>query len=112
MALYNADPDHLTCEALEQVLKIPTETITKMNANEIFDMANSIKNRLTSSYDDYVQHLASAVQAMDEIGVDELVSEELRNKIKNIQADPIQVKEFVSNTRRCFTELSGDKLDP
>jgi hypothetical protein len=112
MALYNADPDHLTCKALEQVLKIPTENITKMSANDVFDMANSIRDRLNTGYDEYIQHLASTVQAMKEIGVGDLVSEELRNKIKDIQADPAQVKELVANTRHCLNELSGNELEP
>lgn len=112
MALYNADPDHLTCRALEQVIKVPTGNIIEMSSSEIFDMANNIKNRLTPGYDEYVQYLASAVQAMQEIGVGELVAEELRNRIKGIQPDPVQVKELVANTRRCFSELRGDDSEP
>ena len=112
MALYSADPDHLTCNALKQILKVPIEDITEMSSNEIFDLANSIKDRQLTGHDAYMQYLASAVQAMKEIGMDEHVSDDLRNKLKDIQADPEQVKKLVTNARRCLTELSGGELEP
>ena len=111
MALYSIDPGHLTYRGIEQLLKTPIENITDMSANEVFDLANSIKDRLTTSYDVYVRQLASAVQAMQEIGVGELVSMELRNKIKDIQADPVQVKELVAISHCCFEGLSGGELE-
>ena len=112
MALYSADPDHLTCNALKQILKVPVEDITEMSSNEIFDLANSIKDSQLSGHDAYMQYLASAVQAMKEIGMDEHVSDDLRNKLKDTQADPQQVKNLVTNARRCLTELSGGELEP
>ena len=112
MALYNADPDHLTCKALEQVLQLPVKTITEMNAKEVFNMANRIKDRITIDYDEYIQYLASAVQAMKELGVEAKVSEELRNRINGIQAEQAKVKKLVANARSCLTELSGDKFEP
>ena len=48
---------------------------------------------------------------MEELGVAALVSEELRDGIKGIPADPAQVKELIANARRCLSELSGDGLD-
>ncbi len=111
MALYSADPNHLTCRALSKVLKIPSNKISKMSSNQIFDLANTIKVQLTSRYDEYVQFLASAVQAMKEIGVGELISEELQIRIKGIQADPIKVKELVANSRRDFAELCQDEFE-
>jgi hypothetical protein len=110
MALYSADPDHLTCKALKQILNVPIGDITEMSANEVFDLANSIKDRHLTGYDAYIQYLASAVQAMNEIGMDEYVSEDLHNRLKDIQADPEQVKNLVTNARRCLAELSGDEL--
>jgi len=108
MALYNADPDHLTCKALEQVLKVPVVTITQMNAKEIFDLANRIKNDQKISYDDYTHFLSSAVQAMKELEVETPELEELRKQINGIDADPEQVRKLVANTRRCLSELSGE----
>lgn len=110
MALYNADPDHLTCKSLDEVLKTPLKDIVEMSTHEIFDMANRIKNRLTVSYGEYVQHLASKVQAMKELGVGKHISGEFVNKIENYQADPAQVKALVTNSRRCYAELSGNEL--
>ena len=111
LAIYNADPNHKTCKAVEQVLKIPAEKINKMSANEIFDMANRIKSRLTIGYDEYIQYLASAVQAMKNLGVKARVTEDLRNRIKDIQADPALAKELVANSRHSLAELSGDEVE-
>lgn len=111
MSLYNADPDHLTCKALEQVIKVPLEDITTLSTKEVFDLVISIKGKLTISYDEYVQQLASAIWAIKEIGVGELVSDELIHKLKEIQVDPIQVKAFVESSRRCYVELCTDELD-
>jgi len=111
MSLYNSDPDHLTCKALQQVLEVPVVDITGMNTSQVFEMANSIQDRLAIDYPVYLQHLASAVQAMKEIGVEALISEELLDGVKDIPVEPAQVKELVTNARRCLSELSGDGLD-
>lgn len=111
MSLYNKDPDHLTCKALEQVLKIPTGNIAEMSTHEVFDLANHIKDRLTISYDEYVQYLASVVQAMKELGIEAEMSVELLYKLQDIQADLEQVKALVANARRCFSDLCGDEFE-
>ena len=110
MSLYNADPDHLTCRALQQVMEVPVEDIAGMSTNQIFELANRIKDSLTIDYPEYLQHLASAVQAMKEIGVEALVAEELRDGVKDIPPEPTQVKELVANARRCLSELSEEGL--
>ena len=112
MSLYNADPNHLTCKALEQVLQIPATTLSAMSDNEVFDTANSIKNKLLPGYDEYVRYIVAMVQAMKEIGVKPQISEELLNKIKDIQADPALVEELVENSRHCHAELSSDEFEP
>lgn len=110
MSLYNADPDHLTCKALEQVLKIPTGNIAEMSTHEVFDLANHIKDRMTISYDEYIQYLASVVQAMKELGIEAEISVELFYKLQNIQPDPEQVKSLVANAHRCFSDLFGNEF--
>ena len=45
------------------------------------------------------------------IGVGELVSIELRDKIKDIQADPVQVKELVAISHFSFAALSDGELE-
>jgi hypothetical protein len=112
MALYSADPDHLTCNALKQILDVPVEDITKMSPFEIFDLANSIKDRQLTGHDAYMQYLASAVQAMEDIGMEEYISDDLLMKLRGIQADPEQVKKLVTNTLDCLTDLSGGQLGP
>jgi len=111
LSLYSADPDHLTCKALQQLFKVPVEDIAEMSAKEIFDTANHIQERLTVSYDEYLQYLSSSIQAMKVLGVEHLVSDELRSRIKGGQSDPVQVKELVTNTRRYLSELSCDGIE-
>ncbi len=108
MSLYNADPDHLTCRALQQVMEVPVEELAGMSSNQIFELANLIKNRLAVDYPEYLQILAAAVQAMKELGVEALIAEELLEGTKGVPAEPMQVKELVTNARRCLSELSGD----
>ena len=112
MALYSADPDHLTCNALKQILDVPIEDITKMSPFEIFDLANTIKHLQLTGHDAYMQYLASAVQAMKDIGMEEYISDDLLKKLKGMHADPEQVKDLVTNTLHCLTDLSGGRLSP
>jgi hypothetical protein len=48
---------------------------------------------------------------MKELGVEALVPEELLHGIKDIPAEPTQVKELVANAHRCLSELSGEGLE-
>ena len=112
VALYSGDTGHLTCKALQQIVKVPVEDLAEMSANEIFDMANQIKERMTISYDEYIQYLASSVYAMKDLGVEALVPEELRNRIKGTQADPALVKELVVNSRHSLAEMGGGEVEP
>lgn len=112
MSIYNGDPDHLTCKAISQLLKIPTEDITKMSEKEVFNMANDIRDYMDTGYNEYMKYLASAVQAMKEIGVGESVSEELYAFTKDVQSDSAQVKKLTEDTRRCFSELSDEQSPP
>ena len=109
MALVSGDPDHLTCKALHQVVSIPPTELADMSVRGIFDTANRIQKRLTINYVEYIQYLASAVQAMKELGVDALLAEDLRNRIKDTKADPSQVRKLVTNTRRYLSELSCEE---
>lgn len=112
MALYNGDPNHLTCKALEQTLKVPTQKIIEMSANQVFDLANTIREHLTISYDEYLHYLAAAVQAIKDIGEGERISAELHNEIRGIKVDSTQVKELVENSRRCINKLiAQDNLE-
>lgn len=110
MSLYNEDPDHLTCKALEEVIKIPSGNIAAVSTHEIFNLANNIKERLAISYDEYVQYLASAIQAMKELDIEAEISVELLYKLQNIQPDPEQVKALVANAHRSFSDLCGNEF--
>ena len=110
MALFSGDPDHLTCKALQQVFKVPVVDMAEMSTKDVFDRANRIQERLTISYDEYIQYLASSIQAMKLLGVEDLISDELHSRIKGVQSDPVQVTELVTNTRRYLSELSCDEI--
>jgi hypothetical protein len=112
LALYSGDPGHLTYKALQQIVKIPVEDLARMSANEIFDTANHIKERLTISYDEFIQYLASSFHAMKDLGVEAHVPEKLRNKVKGTQADPALVKELVANSRLSLAEMGGEEVEP
>ena len=105
MVLFSADPDHMTCKAIDQVINIPESKIKNMSARGIFDMAIGIKKHLTIGYDDYLKYLASAVQAMKELGMEDLISESLYDRSRESQADPVEVKQYVENSRKCLAEM-------
>ena len=110
MALYSGDPDHLTYKAIKQLLNVSIEDITEMSAHEVFDLENSIKDSHLTGYDAYMQYLDSAVQALKEIGMAEHVSEELHNKLKDIEEYTEKDNELVASANRCFPAWCGDKL--
>jgi hypothetical protein len=94
---------------VNEVLKFPTEKIRKMTEKEVFEMASEIKNKLTINYDEYLSYLASAQQAMQEMGVEIQISEEMSRNIKGIQAKPQQVRQIKENTLHCLNELTGSE---
>ena len=107
MSLYNADPDHLTYSTLEQVIKLQTEKITRLDDKDIFNMAYRIKKKTAIDYDEYKQYLASAIEAMKRIGVNAKQVDELYEQVKDIKADPLMVRQLVSNSRHCLEQLNG-----
>lgn len=64
LSLLNADPAHLTTDAMNEVMKRPVNSIAKMDTGEIFALVNRIKKNLTPGYDDYLSLLASVVVVM------------------------------------------------
>jgi hypothetical protein len=106
-ALSTADPSHMTCKATDQLFTIPAKTISGMNAKDVFKMATDIKKKTTIGYDEYLQFMASAVQAMNDLGVDAQISEEMDAAIKGIKPDPSQVIALIDRTKLCLSELSG-----
>jgi hypothetical protein len=106
-ALSTADPMHLTCKATDQLFAMRVKTVSDMNAKDIFKMATAIQKKLTIGYDEFLQYMASAVEAMNDLGVDPQISEEMADIIKEIKPDPAQVDELIHRTNRCLNELSG-----
>ena len=106
-ALSTADPNHLTCKAVEKLLEIPAREITDLSEKEIFNLAVDIKNKLTMSYEEYLQFMASVVEAMKVLGVNAELSEEVLGAIGDIEADPGRIQALIDRTRQCLTELGG-----
>ena len=106
-ALSTSDPNHLTCRAIEHIINTPDEQIAEMSTKEVFALAGEIKSKLTMSYDEYLQFMASAVEAMRELGVDTLLGEDAAVIIDAIEPDPTRVKVMIERTRLCLTELGG-----
>lgn len=109
LSLYGADPAHLTSKALGLVLSMPLASITSMTANDVFALANRIKQKLTIDYDDYVQYLSASVQAMQTLGVAASLIEPLPKRLENVTAEPTMVNQLVNETHTCLTELSPGK---
>ena len=106
-ALLTADPNHLTCKAIEKINKIPPDQISSLNEKEAFDLALETRNKLTMTHDEYLQFISSAVEAMRQLDVDADLTEEESTVIRRVEADPKQVKALIKRTRKCFAELGG-----
>lgn len=108
MSLYNVDPDHMTVQALDQLMNIHRDNIIKLSQQEIFELAKEIKTSQTISYEKYLNYLASAVEAMRLLGLKASSLEVLNQKLIDIQVDPEKVNELVTYSRRSLSELKGE----
>lgn len=108
MSLYNADPDHLTCSALDSTMSKPVKDIIDMKPREVLDFAHDIKLNQNISYDDYLVYLSSAVQAMKALGIKQTLEKPVLDAIKNITADDAQVNELIKHSTHCMTEIKTD----
>mgnify|MGYP001821599961 FL=1 len=105
--LYTADPNHFTCGAIDQVLSIPPEEISGMSAEEVFALAVKIRNKLSISYDEYLQFMASAVEVMRLLGVKPVLGEDAAEIIIGVEPDPSRVQSMLDKSELCLKELSG-----
>jgi hypothetical protein len=110
-SLASADANHFTSKGIQQVLKIPPREFVDADSSEVFAKARYFREHEVIDYDTYIQYVASAIEAMKVLGLSELITEELQISIVEISADPSQVNELVSHTRRCLAELAGKKFD-
>jgi len=109
MALLNADPNHHTDDALKQLLEIPASELEKMTDAEVFDLANSIKDDLTISYDEYLGYLAAAIKAIKILGSETHELDELKAKVKGVKVDLGLVQKLIESSRLYFAEWQGEK---
>jgi hypothetical protein len=110
MSLYNADPDHFTCDAITELKKIPASRIVKMSDQQIFDLANKIRQDLTGSYEEYLVYLASAIEAIRLLAVDSEELMEFAEKLEGVKPDPGLVRILVDRSRSCRENLEGNGL--
>lgn len=111
VSLYSFDPDHLTCDAITELTKIPVSKISAMSDQEIFRLATRIKQDLTGDYEGYVQYLASAIEAASQLGVNSAEMEKLRKRIGTVKPDPELVRKLLDRSRECHAELQGKDLE-
>lgn len=109
LSLYNADPDHLTCKALQEVINLDPKNITAMNNHEIFELVDHIKKTIFITYDEYIQYLASAIQAIKLIGIQSEEIDDLHSHVADIQPAPALVTELMTNSHRHLKELSEER---
>ena len=108
MSLYNADPNHLTGDAIEELLGIPLVEIVARESRAMLELATEIKLRLTLDYDSYLRYLVSAMAAIEHLGAAELLSQEQRDKVQGLKPDPQLVDKLVQDSRRSARELAGE----
>jgi len=107
MTLYNADPDHLTCKALEQIMGMPVTDIVDKNPREILDLALQVKQDQSMSYDDYLVYLSSAIQAMLTLGIKPELLKSLQERIST-PPDAALATELINKSKQCMAEISGN----
>ena len=112
MSLFNIDADHMTCRALKDVLSMEADKIIGMQAQEIFDLANAIREKYGMSYNDYLTYLASSLAAVRMLGLGDLIPSDLTARIKDIPADNKLAIRMVENAKQCYNELTGQKYRP
>lgn len=109
MALFSADPDHLTCDAIEELLKIPAADIAVRDSRAMFALATDIKRKLARNYDEYRRYLVSAMAAIEHLGAAELLTQEQRDKVRDLKPDRELVDTLVQQASRYAQELLGDE---
>ena len=102
LSFYSADPDHHTCDALNKLVSIPADDIVSMTNQEIFELANNIKQDLTISYDEYVMYLAAAIEAIKILGAESPELKEIEKKTKGLEPDRDLVNKLVEKSRSCL----------
>ena len=109
-SLASADANHFTSKAIQQVLKMPANEFTEADAKGVFTIARHFREREVIDYDTYIQYIASAIEAMNVLGLSSLITEELQISQVDVSADPVEVRELVSHTRKSLAALSGTKV--
>ena len=105
ISLFNADPNHFTCDALEQTLRIPIEEISRLSDAEVFYFASGIKEELSISYQEYLNYLAAAIVATKKLGTENMSLNSLEEKVKAVKIDQVLVEKLVESSRSCLSEL-------
>ena len=80
-----------------------------MTDAEVFDLANSIKDDLTISYDEYLGYLAAAIKAIKILGSETHELDELKAKVKGVKVDLGLVQKLIESSRLYFAEWQGEK---
>lgn len=112
MSLFNIDAGHMTCGALKEILSIDADKIINMQVQEIFDLANTIREKYSMSYEDYLTYLASSLKAIGMLGLEDLIPSDMTARIKDIPADNKLANRMMDNAKQCYRELTGQDYRP
>ncbi len=109
LSLYNADPDHLTCAAIERVLAIGaigTSKLVHMDAQAVFRLGAQVREEVVPGYETYLEYRIAALAAMRRLGVG-AGAEEDGPADCGVPLDADVRDELIRRSRRYYRELFG-----
>lgn len=69
LSLYNADPDHFTCAAIEQVLAIRTSELLRMGTDVMLRLGAQVREKVVPGYEGYLAYRVAALAAIERLDV-------------------------------------------
>jgi hypothetical protein len=108
MALYNGDADHWTSRAIAEPLQEDPIRFSTLSVEEIFKHASGIRDRPMPDYDAYLTYRASALAAMEQIGIPDNAITELRKGLEDLEPDPDLTAQILLHSKACRSRLFDD----
>lgn len=112
MSLLSGDPDHWTCNTLQDVMDYPAEKLVSMSVQEVFELAARFRRQQRLAYGDYLSYLAASVKAMKLLGVNAEISPAVKKQLSKQQVDDAKARELANRVKACYRELTGQEYDP
>jgi hypothetical protein len=112
MSLLSGDPDHWTCDTLQDVMDYPKDKLVSMSVREVFELANRFRRQRQLSYQDYLGYLAASIKAMKLLRVKTEISPSVKKILSKQQVDDAKARELANRVKACYRELTGEEYDP